>query len=206
MSLSGKVEIPRLQAKRSGAVGSRSECRPTDQSWARSARLSVFSRLQPNNEPLDFQSRVVQLRRKAARWRSRPTYAFAWLPPFAQGVVRDLRVRWTLEESGIAYTTRLIGGDERGAGAYRALQPFGQIPVLVKDGQALFESGTIALHVAERSGVLLPADPRRRAVATGWVFAALDTIEGASEPLVDVDLFHAEGDWARARRPAAASG
>jgi glutathione S-transferase len=104
--------------------------------------------------------------------------AFKWAPPFAQGQVRDLRVRWALEEAGLGYDERLIGLGENQAGSpYRALQPFGQIPSYEEDGLAMFESGAIVLHVGEKSEALLPADPVGRARAMTWLFAALNTIE-----------------------------
>src|SRR5262245_65825325 len=106
-------------------------------------------------------------------------YAFAAVPPFAQGVVRDLRVRWALEEAGLPYRVTLVG---YGDGAmpppvYRKIQPFGQIPAIEDGDLALFESGAIVLHVAERSERLLPRDPAGRAHAIQWMFAALNTIE-----------------------------
>lgn len=88
--------------------------------------------------------------------------AFRWVPPFAQGVVRDLRVRWALEEAGLAYEENLIGPEDQGSAAYRALQPFGQVPAYEEDGLILFESGAIVLHVAEHCEALLPADPSVR--------------------------------------------
>jgi glutathione S-transferase len=84
--------------------------------------------------------------------------AFRWVPPFAQGFVRDLRVRWALEEAGLPYKVELIGPADQVSAAYRARQPFGQVPYFEEDGRALFESGAIVLHIAERSEMLLPAD------------------------------------------------
>ena len=74
--------------------------------------------------------------------------AFRWVPPFAQGLVRDLRVRWALEEAGRAYEERLIGPDDQASASYRALQPFGQVPAYEEDGLVLFESGAIVMHIA----------------------------------------------------------
>lgn len=104
--------------------------------------------------------------------------AFRWVPPFAQGLVRDLRVRWALEEAGLAYDARLIGRGDQDTKGYRALQPFGQVPAYREDGLELFESGAIVLHVAERSEVLLPRDPAGRARAITWMFAALNSRYG----------------------------
>jgi len=128
--------------------------------------------------------------------------AFRWVPPFARGLVRDLRVRWALEEAGLPYEERLIGADDRGSDAYRALQPFGQVPAYEEDGLVLFESGAIVLHVAARSEALMPPDPEGRARTTAWMFAALNTIEPRIQSLAELDLFHAGEDWARQRRPA----
>jgi glutathione S-transferase len=86
--------------------------------------------------------------------------AFRWVPPFAQGLVRDLRVRWALEEVGLAYEERLIGPEDQRSETYLGLQPFGQVPSYEEDGLVLFESGAIVLHIAERSDKLMPSDPR----------------------------------------------
>jgi glutathione S-transferase len=127
--------------------------------------------------------------------------AFQWVPPFAQGLVRDLRVRWALEEAGLPYRADLIGPDDQSSEAYRARQPFGQVPVFEEDGLVLFESGAIVLHVGERSPVLLPAEAGPRARAITWVFAALNTMEIRLQALAELDLFHAGQEWAKLRRP-----
>jgi glutathione S-transferase len=129
--------------------------------------------------------------------------AFRWVPPFAAGLVRDLRVRWALEEAGIPYEERLIGQGDQDTPEYRALQPFGQVPVLEEDGLTIFESGAILLHIAERSDVLLPRDPAGRANAIQWVFAALNSIEPHFQNLTLIDLFYANEEWAKLRRPGA---
>jgi len=129
--------------------------------------------------------------------------AFGWVPPFARGLVRDLRVRWALEEAGLAYQERLIGPEDQTSQSYRVLQPFGQVPVYEEDGLALFESGAIVLHVAERSDALMPADPGARARAKTWMFAALNTLEPPIQNLAEIDLFHTEEEWAKLRRQAA---
>jgi glutathione S-transferase len=128
--------------------------------------------------------------------------AFRWVPPFAQGLVRDLRVRWALEEAGLPYEERLIGPDDQRSADYRRMQPFGQVPVLEDDGLVLFESGAIVLHIAEQSPALLPTDPKLRARARTWAFAALSSIEPHVQNLAEIDLFNADQDWAKARRPA----
>jgi glutathione S-transferase len=126
--------------------------------------------------------------------------AFGWVPPFAQGLVKDVRVRWALEEAGIPYREKLIGPEDQASAAYRALQPFGQVPVIETDDLKLFESGSIVLHIAEQSVALAPTDAAGRARTRTWVFAALNSIEPAVDHLGDT-----EGDeaWQRARRPAA---
>jgi glutathione S-transferase len=103
--------------------------------------------------------------------------AFRWVPPFAQGLVRDLRVRWAFEEAGLAYKEHLIGPADQNTPAYRQRQPFGQVPVLEQDGLVIFESGAIVLHIAEQSPVLLPSAVDARLRARSWMFAALSTVE-----------------------------
>lgn len=130
--------------------------------------------------------------------------AFAWVPDFAKGQVRDLRVRWALEEAGLPYKTRLLEQGDQDSDAYRALQPFGQVPVLEEDGLSLFETGAIVLHLGERSEALLPRDPVRRAKATQWVIAGLNSIEPWIMNVTLIDLFYADEEWAKLRRPGAA--
>jgi glutathione S-transferase len=129
--------------------------------------------------------------------------ALRWVPPFAQGLSRDLRVRWALEEAGLPYRLRQIDAPEQDTPAYRARQPFGQVPVLDDDGLVLFESGAIVLHVAEKSPALLPLDPAGQARATAWVLAALNSLEPLVQQVAEIDFFHAGEPWAYARRPQA---
>lgn len=129
--------------------------------------------------------------------------AFRRVPAFAQGLVRDLRVRWALEEAGIPYRERLIGPEDQTTAAYRALQPFGQVPAIETDKLKLFESGAIVLHIAEQSEALMPSDANGRARTSAWIFAALNSVEPPIENLADLDLFHAGEAWASARRPMA---
>jgi glutathione S-transferase len=114
--------------------------------------------------------------------------AFRWVPPFAQGLVRDLRVRWALEEAGLPYEVTLIGPDDQKSAAYRAKQPFGQVPVLEEDGLVLFESCAILLHLGERSDALLPKDPVLRAQVRTWMLAAINTVEPPITALNVIDL------------------
>jgi glutathione S-transferase len=129
--------------------------------------------------------------------------AFRWVPEFARGQVRDLRVRWALEEAGVPYRTRLLAQGDQDAPAYRALQPFGQVPVFEEDGLVLFESGAIVLHVGARSEALLPQEPGARARATQWLIAALNSIEPFVMNVAAIDLFYADEEWAKLRRPGA---
>lgn len=132
----------------------------------------------------------------------RQVTAFKWVPPFAQGSVRDIRVRWALEEAGLGYDDRLIGLDERDGAAHRARQPFGQVPAY-RDGEVeMFESGAIVLWIAQSSDALMPADPAGRAAVMTWLFAAMNTVEPVVAELAGIDIFHAEEPWAPLRRPA----
>jgi glutathione S-transferase len=128
---------------------------------------------------------------------------FKWVPPFAQGLVRDLRVRWALEEAGLAYREKLLEPGEQNSPAYRTLQPFGQVPVFEQDGLVMFESGAILMHIAEQSPVLLPADAADRARVRTWMFAALNSVEPHVQNLVAIDLFNSNEEWGKLRRPAA---
>jgi glutathione S-transferase len=127
--------------------------------------------------------------------------AFRWVPPFAQGLVRDFRVRWALEEAGTPYQERLIGPEDQASAAYRALQPFGQVPAIETEELKLFESGAIVLHIAERCEALMPADAYGRDRTRAWMFAALNSVEPQIQNLVELDLFYAGEAWASARRP-----
>src|SRR5262249_11050569 len=126
-----------------------------------------------------------------------------WVPPFAQGQVRDLRVRWALEEAGLAYTTRLLEQGDQDKPDYRARQPFGQVPIFEEDGRVLFETGAIILHIGERCEALLPKDTGARAHATQWLIAALNSIEPHIMNVVLLDLFYADHESAKLRRPSA---
>lgn len=129
--------------------------------------------------------------------------AFEWVPDFAQGQVRDLRVRWALEEAGLPYRTRLLAQGDQDKPEYRAIQPFGQVPILDEDGFTLFETGAIVLHIGDRSETLLPKDAAARSRATQWLIAALNSIEPFIMEVARIDLFAANEDWAKLRRPGA---
>ena len=129
--------------------------------------------------------------------------AFKWVPDFARGQVRDLRARWALEEAGLPYRTRLLEQGDQDKQEYRALQPFGQVPVFEEDGLVLFESGAIVLYIGERSETLLPKDAGARARATQWLVAALNSVEPFLMNVALIDLFYVSEEWAKLRRPGA---
>jgi glutathione S-transferase len=129
--------------------------------------------------------------------------AFKSVPSFAQGQVRDLRARWALEEAGLPYRTRLLAQGDQDKPEYRALQPFGQVPILEDDGLVLFETGAIVLYIGEKSEGLLPKNAQARARAVQWLVAALNSVEPFVMDVVRIDLFHANEAWAPMRRPGA---
>ncbi|MES2097327.1 MAG: glutathione S-transferase family protein [Pseudomonadota bacterium] len=128
--------------------------------------------------------------------------AYDWVPPFAQGQVRDLRVRWALEEVGQPYDVLYLSQGEQKLEPHRARQPFGQVPTYEDEDVLLFESGAIVLHIAETFGGLLPADTAPRARAIEWMFAALNSVEPSVMELVYVTIFEADQPWSAPRRPA----
>lgn len=111
--------------------------------------------------------------------------AFATSPDRGQGLARDMRVRWALEELGLTYDVRLLSFAEMKEPAHRALHPFGQIPTFEDGDLVLFESGAIILHLAEQHPGLLPPDGNARMRAIMWMFAALNTVE---PPIVERSL------------------
>jgi len=106
---------------------------------------------------------------------------FDWVPEMPRGYVRDLRVRWALEEAGLPYRVESTPFRDRKAGHF-AHQPFGQAPWLTDGDLSIFESGAILLHLGELSDKLMPADRRGRSDAKEWLFAALNSVEMASLP------------------------
>lgn len=129
--------------------------------------------------------------------------AFEWVPEPRQGFVKDLRVRWALEEAGLIYNVELIGLKEKLSSSYRNRQPFGQVPVLETDEVKLFESGAIVLHVAESSEILMPRDAYGRARTMAWIFAALNSVEPSLEYFADIEFFSSGDSWTGAQRDAA---
>jgi glutathione S-transferase len=128
---------------------------------------------------------------------------FRGVPEFAIGYVRDLRVRWALEEAGLPYTVRALEFQEAATPAYRREQPFSQIPVLHDGDLTLFESGAILLHLGQQHPALMPADAAARARATAWMFAALNSVEPYVGNLVSLVVFAADEPWAAGARPSA---
>jgi glutathione S-transferase len=106
---------------------------------------------------------------------------FDWVPEKPRGFVRDIRVRWALEEAGLPYHVKSTPFRARGAEHF-SHQPFGQVPWLTDGDISIFESGAILLHLGNRSEGLMPADPRSRSEAMQWLFAALNSVEMASLP------------------------
>ena len=127
--------------------------------------------------------------------------AFRWVPEFAQGVVRDLRVRWALEEAGLDYRVRLLGQDR--PLEYLREQPFDQVPCF-NDGKVhIFETGAIVQYVGEQSEALLPRDPEGKFRAIQWTYAALNSVEPSVLNLLLIDIFFVGEEWAKLRRPGA---
>jgi glutathione S-transferase len=106
---------------------------------------------------------------------------FDWVPEMPRGFVRDLRVRWALEEAGLPYRVESTPFRDRPAQHF-AHQPFGQVPWLTDGDISIFESGAILLHLGELSSKLMPAEPRGRSDVKEWLFAALASVEAASQP------------------------
>jgi glutathione S-transferase len=124
---------------------------------------------------------------------------FDWVPEPPRGYVRDIRVRWALEEAGLPYRVNSVPFRDRGAEHF-SHQPFGQVPWLTDGDISIFESGAILLHLGNRSEVLMPANPRSRSEAVDWLFAALNSVEMASQPWVMSQFFGDTGDtpgWKR---------
>lgn len=130
--------------------------------------------------------------------------AFNWVPDFAQGLVRDLRVRWALEELGLDYRVRLLDATSERSADYFREQPFGQVPTLNEGDIRMFESGAILLYLGERGEALLPRDEIGRTRAICWLFAALNSVEPLIFELGTVDVFARDEDWAPLRRPSLA--
>ncbi|KQT51286.1 glutathione S-transferase [Devosia sp. Leaf420] len=127
--------------------------------------------------------------------------AFERSPDGGKGLARDTRVRWALEEVGQSYDVQFVSFAGLKEPAYRAVQPFGQIPAYLEDDLVLFETGSIILHIAESHEGLLPRDAHGRARAITWMFAAIGTVEPPILDLVTVRLLEGKEAWAADRLP-----
>ena len=122
--------------------------------------------------------------------------AYKWVPEMGRGRVKDMRVRWALEEIGLPYRIRLVGGaGGEKSPAHMVDQPFGQVPVYKEAGLTLFESGAILIHIGEKDERLLPRDPARRARAISWAFAALNSLEPFMQTLFFMGFLGDGKDW-----------
>ena len=127
--------------------------------------------------------------------------AFERSPDGGKGLARDTRVRWALEEVGQPYEVRLVSFRAMKEPSHLALHPFGQIPTYEEGELALFETGSIVLHIAQRYAGLLPEDPNARARAITWMFASLSTIEPPILELVTAKIIERDKPWTKERLP-----
>jgi len=127
--------------------------------------------------------------------------AFERSPDGGKGLSRDVRVRWALEEVGRPYEVRLVSFAALKEPVHLALNPFGQIPTYEEGGLALFESGSIVFHLAQRHAGLLPDDAPARARATTWMFAALSTVEPPILEFANAKLLESDKPWGKERLP-----
>ncbi|HZX77028.1 glutathione S-transferase family protein [Lysobacter sp.] len=135
-------------------------------------------------------------------FRATPTItAFECSPDRGQGLARDMRVRWALEEAGQPYNVRLLSFKAMKEPAHLALHPFGQIPTYEEGDLTLFETGSIVFHIAERHEALLPGDDDARARAITWMFAALNTVEPPILELVTARILERDKPWSSERLP-----
>lgn len=127
--------------------------------------------------------------------------AFEASPDRGRGLARDMRVRWALEEVGQPYEVRLVSFAAMKQPAHKALNPFGQIPTYEDGDLALFETGAIILHIAERHAGLLPANANARSRAIAWMFAALNTVEPPILERASAKLLEGDKPWTPTRMP-----
>jgi glutathione S-transferase len=129
--------------------------------------------------------------------------AYNSVPPVARGFVKDMRVRWALEEIGLPYRVRLVGGVfGKKSAEHLADQPFGQVPVYKEDRLTLFESGAILMHIGEKDERLLPRNSSARARAIAWMIAALNSVEPMTQMLFAVGFATQGQDWSDAAKAA----
>ena len=127
--------------------------------------------------------------------------AYNWSPDRGRGLVRDMRVRWALEEVGRPYDIRYLSWGQQKEPAHRARNPFGQVPAYEEGDLVLFESGAIVFHIAESAPGLFPEDPADRARAIEWMFAALNSVEPVIWDLIIAKIIEGDRDWSAARLP-----
>jgi glutathione S-transferase len=128
--------------------------------------------------------------------------AFDWVPDFAKGLVRDLRIRWGYEELGLPYAIEKFGAANPRPENYVKWQPFEQVPAFRDSGVEIFESGAILLYLAEKHGALLPADEQARWQAIGWLFAGLNSVEPSLNRYFAYTVFNAGKDWTEGAKEA----
>jgi glutathione S-transferase len=139
-------------------------------------------------EHILWSGKLSERRRHMSTPQSIQVSVLRWAPPVVHGLVRDLRVRWALEEAGLPYSEHRLSREEQKSAGYRKLQPFGQVPAFQSDEVKLFESGAIVLHIAEQSPALMPNDPVTRAQVRAWMFGALNTVEPPAWMLNAIDM------------------
>lgn len=127
--------------------------------------------------------------------------AFRWVPSFAQGLVRDLRLRWALEEIGRPYRVRLLDATKPRPQEYFCEQPWGQVPIYIDNEVQLFESGAILIHLGMQDERLLPRETQPRMRAIAWLIAALNSVEPAIFPLLMLNVLHKGETWTDEARP-----
>ena len=127
--------------------------------------------------------------------------AYRWVPDFAQGLVRDLRIRWALEEIARPYRVRLLDATKPRPPEYFCEQPFGQVPIYKDREVELFESGAILIHLGMQDERLLPSDEAGRMRGIAWLIAALNSVEPAILPLLMINVFNRGEPWTDEARP-----
>jgi glutathione S-transferase len=127
--------------------------------------------------------------------------AFRWVPDFAAGLVRDLRIRWALEEIGRPYRVKLLDALNPRPPEYFLEQPFGQVPAYKDEQVQLFESGAILIHLAIEDERLLPVERNARMRSVAWMITALNSVEPMLFELLNIDIFNCGQDWTKERRP-----
>jgi len=125
--------------------------------------------------------------------------ALKWAPESVHGLVKDLRIRWALEEAGLDYRVRLVGADK--PDGYLKDQPFNQVPCFRDSAVRIFESGAIVQYIGETSEALLPRDPQGRYAAIQWTCAALNSVEPFIQYRALLDSVWAAEDWAEPSKP-----